>query len=82
MSGDSHGLPADDLYLTPEEVVARYRGLVTAGTLRNWRAMRVGPSFAKIGKAVLYPIASLDAWDKRNLVTCDGSKSHTEETLP
>ena len=24
--------------------------------LRNWRATKIGPPFAKIGKAVLYPI--------------------------
>ena len=40
-----------DKYLTPEEVVTRYRGEISAGTLRNWRAMRIGPTFVKIGKA-------------------------------
>ena len=30
--------------------------------------MRVGPSFLKIGKAVLYPLAELEAWDRKNLV--------------
>ena len=62
-------------YLTLEEVVARYRGQVSEGTLRNWRAMRVGPSFIKIGKAVLYPITELDRWDKSNLVVCRPSRS-------
>ncbi|WP_316170950.1 MULTISPECIES: helix-turn-helix domain-containing protein [unclassified Bradyrhizobium] len=60
----------DRKYLTPEEVSDRYRGAVSVGTLRNWRAMRVGPAFVKIGKAVLYPIGELDAWDKRNTVSC------------
>jgi hypothetical protein len=54
----------DRKYLTAEEVSERYRGEVSMGTLRNWRAMRVGPTFVKIGKAVLYPIDELDAWDK------------------
>jgi hypothetical protein len=57
-------------YCTAEEVAERYCGAVTAGTLRNWRAMRIGPSFVKIGKAVLYPVEALDAWDKKNLVIC------------
>jgi hypothetical protein len=57
-------------YLTAEEVSERYRGAVSVGTLRNWRALRVGPAFVKIGKAVLYPIGELDAWDKRNMVSC------------
>ncbi|RXT57705.1 DNA-binding protein [Bosea sp. Tri-44] len=62
-------------YLALEEVVIRYRGQVGEGTLRNWRAMRIGPSFIKIGKAVLYPVSELDRWDKSNLVTCRPSRS-------
>jgi hypothetical protein len=34
----------------------------------NW------PTFVKIGKAVLYPVAELDAWDKKNTVICRGAK--------
>ena len=62
-------------YLTLEEVVARYRGQVSEGTLRNWRALRIGPSFMKIGKAVLYPVTELERWDKSNLVVCRPSRS-------
>jgi hypothetical protein len=65
---------ADTKFLTAEEVSERYRGEITVGTLRNWRAMRVGPPFVKIGKAVLYPILELDDWDKKNLVTCRASR--------
>lgn len=61
---------ANDKYLTPEEVSARYRGEISAGTLRNWRVARIGPTFIKIGKAVLYPVDELDAWDRKNLVVC------------
>ena len=60
----------DRKYLTAGEVAERYRGAVSVGTLRNWRAMRVGPAFVKIGKAVLYPIDQLEAWDKSNMVSC------------
>ncbi|UVK35936.1 helix-turn-helix domain-containing protein (plasmid) [Mesorhizobium sp. AR10] len=65
---------ADSKFLTPEEVAERYRGGVSVGTLRNWRAMRLGPSFVKVGKAVLYPVDDLDAWDERNRVQCHASK--------
>lgn len=61
-------------YLTVEEVSERYRGEISVGTLRNWRSMRVGPTFIKIGKAVLYPIDDLEAWDQKNMVTCRASK--------
>jgi hypothetical protein len=65
---------ADSKFLTPEEVAERYRGGISVGTLRNWRAMRLGPSFVKIGKAVLYPVDDLDAWDEKNKVQCRASK--------
>lgn len=58
------------IYLTAEEVAARYREAISVGTLRNWRAMRVGPPFVKIGKAVLYPAKALDEWDMKNTATC------------
>jgi hypothetical protein len=67
-------LMADGKFLTPEEVSERYRGGISVGTLRNWRAMRIGPTFVKIGKAVLYPSAELDAWDQKNTVTCRASR--------
>jgi hypothetical protein len=37
--------------------------------------MRIGPSFIKIGKAILYPVSELDRWDKFNLVMCRPSRS-------
>ncbi|PJG47045.1 MULTISPECIES: helix-turn-helix transcriptional regulator [Alphaproteobacteria] len=61
-------------FLTPEEVAERYRGCVSVGTLRNWRAMKIGPSFVKIGKAVLYRVDELEAWDDRNRVQCCAPK--------
>jgi hypothetical protein len=64
----------DVKFLTPTEVVARYRDEISEGTLRNWRAMRIGPPFVKVGKAVLYPISGLDAWDTMNTVKCGGGK--------
>jgi hypothetical protein len=58
------------MFLTLNEVVERYRGQISEGTLRNWRSMRVGPSFLKVGKAVLYPLEELDRWDRRSLIVC------------
>ena len=63
------------IFLTLEEVVERYRRQVNERTLRNWRSMRIGPSFIKIGKAILYPLEELDRWDRRNLVVCRPSRS-------
>ncbi|MGX1101238.1 helix-turn-helix transcriptional regulator [Amorphus sp. MBR-141] len=64
----------DRRYLTAKEVAERYRKEISVGTLRNWRAMRIGPTFVKIGKAVLYPVQELDEWDRENLVICRASR--------
>ena len=61
-------------FLTAEEVAERYRGEVSIGTLRNCRAMRIGPAFLKIGKAALYPVDERDAWDEKNTVVCRASR--------
>lgn len=37
--------------------------------------MRIGPSFIKIGKAVLESVSELDRWDKFNLVICRPARS-------
>ena len=61
---------SDPKFLTADEVAERYRGEISIGTLRNWRSARIGPTFVKIGKAILYPVEQLDAWDHMNLVAC------------
>lgn len=55
-------------YLTPKEVVERYREMLTVETLANWRARKIGPRYTKVGKAVLYLEDDLDSWDDRNAV--------------
>ena len=56
--------------MVQDEVAERYRGLISVRTLANWRSMRIGPRFTKIGKTVLYEEGELDAWDERNTVKC------------
>ena len=65
---------SDQTFLTVSEVVLRYRNQVSEGTLRNWRSMRVGPSFVKLGKAVLYLLVQLEARDRCNLVVCRSTR--------
>ena len=62
-------------FLTAEEVFDRYRGAISVATLRNWRSLRIGPPFVKLGKTVLYPVEHLDRWDQQNFVTCQAQKS-------
>ncbi len=76
----AHPRPAmSSLFLTPEEVYKRYRGMISLGTLRNWRMMKIGPSFLKLGRAVLYPLSELEAWDRKNLVICRAAKGLSEK---
>ena len=56
-------------FLTEEEVSGRYRGAVSAGTLRNWRSKHVGPPYLKVGKSVLYPLEGLLTWERRQTWT-------------
>ena len=75
------------MFLTTDEVSQRYRGLVSVGTLENWRAQKIGPTFIKFGKAVLYPLEELEAWDSRNRVQCDdarviGRRRRRREEMP
>jgi hypothetical protein len=52
-------------YLSPQELVARWRGRVAMATLRNWRcaAQRKGPPWVKVGAKVLYPVKELRLWE-------------------
>lgn len=59
------GQPAENL--TPAEVVTRWNGAVTTGTLANWRAKGRGPAFIKFGSRVRYPLAKLQQWEIKNL---------------
>lgn len=53
----------DIKFLTPADVVARYSGQISAGTLANWRCQGTGPKFIKIGGKVFYPANELETWE-------------------
>lgn len=50
-------------YLTPAELVARYKGTITIRTLANWRSTGEGPRYTKIGGRVLYPVEAVKTWE-------------------
>lgn len=54
-------------YITPDELIARWRGQVTKGTLANWRSKGTGPAYIKAGKAVLYPLDTLETYEAAQL---------------
>ncbi len=57
---------ADETYLTPQKLVARWADSVTVQTLANWRAKGVGPAYIKIGTRVAYPISAVVDYETKN----------------
>jgi predicted DNA-binding transcriptional regulator AlpA len=45
---------------TPEEVATHLQ--VTVKTLKNWRSLRTGPRFTKVGARVRYRWADIEKW--------------------
>jgi hypothetical protein len=56
-------MPANTQYLTPSELVARYKQTITIRTLANWRSTGEGPRYTKIGGRVLYPAHAVAEWE-------------------
>lgn len=53
-------------FLTACQLVARWNGVITTGTLANWRTKKVGPSYMKMRGRVLYPLDSVVSWEREN----------------
>lgn len=51
-------------FLTPTELVDRYRGKIALRTLTNWRALGTGPRFTRIGGRVLYSLEEVETWER------------------
>lgn len=56
----------DAEFLTPRQVVQRWAGAVTTGTLANWRSKGVGPTYSKMRHRILYPVAALAEFEAKN----------------
>lgn len=52
-------------YLTPKELINRWRGQISASTLAAWRYQRKGPVFVKVGGRVLYPLQDVVAYEEK-----------------
>lgn len=57
-------------FLSTEELSARWKGEVQTGTLENWRTMKLGPKFVKLGRGrnsrVVYRLTDVIAYEKAN----------------
>lgn len=65
-------------YLTPAQLILRWDGAVTTGTLANWRSKGEGPAYSKFGSRVRYPIAKVVAWEEKNLRGDNDNERKTE----
>lgn len=43
-----------DAFLTPDELIVRWRNRITKKTLANWRTGCNGPKFKRFGNRILY----------------------------
>lgn len=57
----------DDEMLTPDEMVARYKGKLKKGTLANWRSSKKGPAYLKLNGRVMYPLQKVKEWEDRSV---------------
>lgn len=55
-------------YLTPQELVQRWNGAVTTGTLANWRNKGKGPAYTKFGSRVRYNLDAVVSYEEQNLI--------------
>jgi hypothetical protein len=59
---------AEQTYLTQAELLERWRGAIKhVGTLANWRNAGRGPEYVKIERKVLYPLKSVEEYERANL---------------
>lgn len=59
-------------YLTPAELVERYKKTITIRTLANWRSTGEGPRYTKIGGRVLYPLGGVISWEESRTLGSKG----------
>ena len=52
-----------DMY-TPQELAERYK--IGLGTIYAWKLRGIGPRWVKIGGALRYWRADVDAWEEQN----------------
>jgi hypothetical protein len=52
--------------LTPAELIERWKSGVSAATLATWRSRGGGPQFVKVGRAILYPLADIEAYELKH----------------
>ncbi|MBS0412189.1 MAG: hypothetical protein JSR86_19870 [Proteobacteria bacterium] len=58
---------SNPVYLTADELVARWNNRVSAKTLANWRAAGEGPEFIRFGSRIAYPVPKVEAYEAQQI---------------
>ena len=53
-------------FLTPAQLLVRWKNSVTLATLATWRSRNTGPAYVKVGGKVLYRLADVEAYEQKN----------------
>jgi hypothetical protein len=53
-------------FLTPAQLLDRWKKSVTLATLATWRSRNTGPAYVKVGGKVLYRVSDVEAYEKKN----------------
>ncbi len=64
--------PASYPQYVDEREAARILGL-SRGTLSNWRTLRRGPAYVRVGRAIRYPLAEIVAFAEAGRVSLDAA---------
>ena len=55
-----------EVWLSPDDLVKRWRGVVAKDTLNQWRFLGKGVPYTKIGKGVVYALSDVQEWERQN----------------
>lgn len=58
--------PGGHVWLSPADLVARWRDARSEKTLRNWRSARIGPPWHDFGAGALYRLDEIEEWERQN----------------
>ncbi len=66
---NTNQITKDTVYLSPDELMRRWRFKITLKTLSNWRSLKQGPSFVKQCGCPLYPIEAVLEYERCHAMT-------------
>ncbi|MCL1826433.1 MAG: DNA-binding protein [Candidatus Cloacimonetes bacterium] len=61
-------------FLTPSELVKRWKNVISEKTLANWRSQHLGPTYKKLGGKIVYLIDDITEYERLRTIKNDTSK--------